>query len=83
MGVGSDVTIKFTMADGAINKRVTIALEGMTYNGATEVTYTPSQQTVNLTCKTTTATDAVSFTFDADGYNIASAEGSRQTYTFN
>ena len=71
------------MADGAINKQVTIALEGMTYNGATEVTYTPTQQTVNLTCKTTTATDAVSFTLDADGYNIASAEGSRQTYTFN
>jgi VCBS repeat-containing protein len=83
VGVGEDVTISFSMADGAINKPVTISLEGMTYNGATEVTYTTSQKNVNLTCKTTTETDSVSFTLDADDYNIASAEGSRQTYTFN
>ena len=82
VGVDKDVTISFSMADGAINKPVTISLEGMTYNGATEVTYTPSQKNVSLTCKTTTETDSVSFTLDADGYNIASAEGSRLTYQF-
>jgi hypothetical protein len=93
VGVGQDVTISFTMNGSAINTPVTIYLEGMTFTGdlggvnyteATEVTYTPSRQNVSIQgFKTTTATDAVSFTLDADGYNIASAEGSRQTYTFN
>ena len=83
VGVGKDVTISFSMADGAVNTPVTISLEGMTYNGATEVTYTPSQKNVNLTCKTTTATDPVSFTLDADEYNILGpVKGTRQTYKF-
>ena len=82
VGVGSNVSIFFSMANGAINKEVTISLVGMTYNGQTEVKYTPIQQNVTLTCKTTTATDAVSFTIDADEYNIATAEGERQTYQF-
>ena len=82
VGVDSNVSIFFSMANGAINKEVTISLVGMTYDGKTVVTYTPIQQNVALTCKTTTATDAVSFTIDADEYNIATAEGSRQTYQF-
>ncbi|MBO7313786.1 MAG: hypothetical protein J6U48_06110, partial [Alistipes sp.] len=83
VGVGEDVTISFSMADDAINKPVTISLEGMTYNGATEVTYTPSQKNVSLTCKTTTATDHVSFALDAEEYNILGpVEGERQTYQF-
>ena len=82
VGVGSEVKIKFSMANGAINKPVTISLVGMTYDGKTEVTYTPQQQNVTITCLTTTATDAVSFTIDADEYNIATAEGERQKYVF-
>ena len=91
VGVGSDVTIKFTMVNGAI-KPVTISLVGMTYTGtlggvnytdATVVKYTPTSSSVTLSgFKTTTATDDVSFTLDADEYNIASAEGKRQTYQF-
>ena len=83
VGVGSEVKIKFSMANGAINKPVTISLVGMTYNDQKEVTYTPQQQNVTITCLTTTATDAVSFTIDADEYNIATAEGERQKYQFN
>ena len=82
VGVDSNVSIFFSMANGAINKEVTISLVGMTYNGQTEVKYTPKQQNVTLTCKTTTAIDAVSFTIDADEYNIATAEGERQKYVF-
>ena len=93
VGVGSDVTISFTMANGAINKEVTISLKGMTYTGtlggvnytdATVVKYTPTSSNVSLSgFKTTTATDDVSFTLDADEYNIATEEGKRQTYKFN
>ena len=93
LGVDQDVTISFSMNGSAINKQVTIALEGMTftglldgvnYTGATEVKYTPSRQNVSIGgFKTTTATDRVSFTLDADDYKIASAVGSRQTYQFN
>lgn len=86
VGVGSDVTISFNMdsEDNAYNSRpVTISLKGMTYNGATKVTYTPSEQKVDLTCKTTTATDPVSFTLDAEEYNILDpVKGERQTYKF-
>jgi hypothetical protein len=73
------------MANGAINTPVTISLEGMTYNGATEFTYTPTEQSVTLTgLKTTTATDNVSFTLNADNYNIyGPVEGTRLTYKFN
>ena len=94
VGVDQNVTIKFSMANGAINKQVTIYLEGMTFTGqlggvqytaAKEVTYTPSQQNVTIQgFKTTTATDRVSFTLDADEYNIfGPVVGSRQTYQFN
>ena len=93
LGVGEDVTISFTMANGATNKPVTISLKGMTYSGtlngvqytnATEVTYTPSSNPVSISgFKTTTATDPVSFTLDADEYNIAEATGDRLTYKFN
>lgn len=88
VGVGSDVTISFSMnsEDNAYNSRpVTISLEGMTYNGATEVTYTPTSRDVSISgFQTTTATDAVSFTLDADEYNILGpVMGERQTYKFN
>ena len=84
LGVGKDVTISFTMANGAINTPVTISLNGMTYNGKTTWTHTPSQNLVNIAgLKTTTDTEAVSFTLDAANYNIASAEGARLTYKFN
>ena len=84
VGVGKDVTIKYTMDDKAVNTPVTISLVGMTYDGASTFTYTTSQKSVSLTCKTTTETDPVSFTLDADDYNIyGPVEGSRQTYKFN
>ena len=85
VGEGKDVTISFTMADGAISKPVTISLVGMTYNGATVRTFTPSSKIVSISgFKTTTATDPVSFTLDADDYNIyGPVEGARQTYKFN
>ena len=94
VGVGSDVTINFSMANGANNKEVTISLKGMTYTGtlggvnytdATEVKYTPTSSNVSLSgFKTTTATDPVSFTLDADEYNIEGpVVGERQTYKFN
>ena len=85
VGVGQDVTISFMMADGAINKEVTISLVGMTYNGATEMKYTPTSKSVTISgFKTTTATEPVSFTLNADEYNIyGPVEGERQTYKFN
>ncbi|MBR5105191.1 MAG: hypothetical protein IKU93_02010 [Alistipes sp.] len=92
-GEDKDVTIEFTMDNNAINKQVTISLKGMSYTGtlggknydnATEVTYTPSKNVVKITgFKTTTDTEAVSFTLDAEEYNIAKAEGARQAYKFN
>ena len=83
VGVGKDVNITFTMDNRAINKEVTISLVGMTYDGKTEVKYTPQKQSDSLTCKTTTVIDAVSFTIDAEDYNIATAEGQREIYQFN
>ena len=94
VGVDKDVTLKFTMANGAINKEVTISLVGMKYTGtlggvnytdATVVKYTPTSSNVSLSgFKTTTATDDVSFTLDADEYNIEGpVVGKRQTYKFN
>ena len=92
-GEDKDVTIEFTMDNNAINKQVTISLKGMSYTGtlggknydnATEVTYTPSKNVVKITgFKTTTDTEAVSFTLDAEEYNIAKAEGARQAYQFD
>ena len=92
LGVGQDVTLSFTMADGAINKPVTISLVGMKYTGtdcvvnnadATVVTYTPSSKNVSISgFKTTTDTDPVSFTLDADEYNILEVKGDRLTYKF-
>ena len=85
VGVDKDVTIKFTMAEGAINKEVTISLVGMTYNGAKERKFTPSSNPVELSgFKTTTAADPVSFTLDAEDYNILGpVEGNRLTYKFD
>lgn len=93
VGVDKDVTISFTMNGSAISKEVTISLVGMTYTGtlggveytnATKVTYIPSTQIVSISgFKTTTEMDPVSFTIDADEYNIATAEGARQTFQFN
>ena len=85
LGVGQDVTISFKMDDNATNKDVTISLKGMTYNGAYETTVkTSSNAVITITgFKTTTDTGAVSFTLDADDYNIAEATGDRQTYKFN
>lgn len=93
VGVDQDVTISFTMNGSAISKEVTISLVGMTYTGtlggveytnATKVTYIPSTQIVSISgFKTTTEMDPVSFTIDADDYNIATAEGARQTFKFN
>lgn len=85
VGVGEAVTISFNMDDGdnAYKRPVTIYLEGMTYNGATELSYTPGSRDVSIKCKTTTATDPVSFTLDAGEYNIEGpVVGERQTYKF-
>ena len=93
LGEDQNVKISFTMNDKAISKEVTISLEGMTFTGqldgvnytdATVVKYTPSRQTVSIEgFKTTTATGAVSFTLDAEEYNIfGPVEGSRETYQF-
>ena len=93
VGVDKDVTISFSMADGAVNKPVTISLSGMKYTGtlggvtytdATELRYTPSSKDVSISSglKTTTSIDPVSFTIDADDYNIARAQATRQAYEF-
>ena len=86
VGVGEAVTISFNMdsEDNAYKRPVTISLKGMTYNGATEVTYTPTSRDVSISgFQTTTATDRVSFTLDAEEYNILGpVEGSRLTYQF-
>ena len=87
VGVGSDVTISFNMDndDNAYNSRlVTISLKGMTTSdGETEYSFYPKSRDVSISgFQTTTATDPVSFTLDADEYNIALAEGSRLTYKF-
>ena len=84
VGVDKDVTLNFTMANAAINEEVTISLKGMTYNGATEMTYTPTQRNVTISgFKTTTASDPVSFTLNADNYNIKRVDGTRETYQFS
>ena len=87
VGVGEAVTISFNMDsdDNAYNRPVKISLEGMTYNGATELSYTPTSRSVSIGgFKTTTATDRVSFTLDAEEYNIEGpVVGERQTYKFN
>lgn len=86
IGVGKNVSISFSMdTDDANYKReVTVSLVGMTYNGATSFKYTPTTRNITLNnLKTTTLQDDVSFTIDANDYNIASAEGERQTFKFN
>lgn len=88
VGEGEAVTISFNMdsGDNAYNSRpVNISLKGMTYNGATELSYTPGSRNVSIGgFKTTTATDRVSFTLDAGEYNIVGpVVGERKTYTFN
>ena len=87
VGVGENVTISFNMdsEDNAYNKPVTISLVGMTHDGKTVVTYTPKSRDNNsLTCQTTTAADPVSFTLDAEDYNILGpVEGNRLTYKFD
>ena len=93
VGVGKDVTISFTMdnSDGSFKgRKIAISLDGMTYNGQKSFEYTvpnTNNTTRNLSIsglKTTTATDPVSFTLDADEYNIyGPVEGARQTYQFN
>ena len=95
VGVGEDVTISFSMNNSAIGKEVTISLAGMTYTGtlggvayenATVVKYTPTSKDVKDLSgfKTTTDTDPVSFTLNADEYNIyGPVYGARETYKFN
>ena len=95
LGVGQNVTISYQMANGATNKEVTIALKGMTYTGtlggvtydnADTVRYTSTSNWVTIDdgLKTTTDTEAVSFTLDADDYNIyGPVVGARQTYQFD
>ena len=95
LGVGQNVTISYQMANGATNKEVTIALKGMTYSGtlggvtydnADTVRYTSTSNWVTIDdgLKTTTDTEAVSFTLDADDYNIyGPVYGARQTYQFD
>lgn len=88
VGVGSDVTISFNMDndDNAYNSRlVTISLKGMTTSdGETEYSFYPKSRDVSISgFQTTTATDPVSFTLDAEEYNILGpVEGERQTYKF-
>lgn len=86
VGVGKNVSISFSMDtdDAGYQREVAVSLVGMTYNGATSFKYTPNTRNVTLNgLKTTTDLDQVSFTVDAGEYNIASAEGARQTYKFN
>ena len=95
LGVGQNVTISYQMANGATNKEVTIALKGMTYTGtlggvtynnADTVRYTSTSRDVTIAegLKTTTDTESVSFTLDADDYNIyGPVYGARQTYQFD
>lgn len=86
VGVGKNVSISFSMDtdDAGYQREVAVSLVGMTYNGATSFKYTPNTRNVTLNgLKTTTDLDQVSFTVDAGEYNIAGAEGARQTYKFN
>ena len=87
VGVGQDVIINFSMdsEDDGYQRPVTITLVGMTHNGEKTVTYTPKSKNNNsLTCQTTTATDPVSFTLNAEDYNILGpVEGNRLTYKFD
>lgn len=86
VGVEKNVSISFSMDtdDAGYQREVTISLVGMTYNGQTSFKYTPNTRNVTINgLKTTTEQDKVSFTLDANEYDIASAEGERQTYKFN
>ena len=89
VGVDKDVTISFTMDndDNSYKGReIAISLVGMTYNGQQSFTYTvpnTNNKTVTISgLKTTTAIDPVSFTIDADEYNIEGAQGARKVYEF-
>ena len=89
VGEGKDVTIEFAMDtdDGSYKGReIAISLVGMTYNGQQSFVYTvpnTNNRTVKISgLKTTTAIDPVSFTIDADEYNIEGAQGARKVYEF-
>ena len=89
VGVDKDVTISFTMDNDDNSykgRKIAISLVGMTYNGQQSFTYTvpnTNNKTVTISgLKTTTAIDPVSFTIDADEYNIDEAQGARKVYVF-
>ena len=90
VGVDKDVTISFTMDndDNSYKGReIAISLVGMTYNGQQSFTYTVPNNNNNRIVtisglKTTTAIDPISFTIDADEYNIDGAQGARKVYEF-
>ena len=91
VGVDKDVTISFTMdnKDNSYKGReIAISLFGMTYNGQKSFTYTvpdnynTSRDITISGLKTTTAIDPISFTIDADEYNIDGAQGARKVYEF-
>ena len=48
VGLNKDVTISFTMAEGAYNRPVTVTLVGMTYNGESSFVYTPTGRNVSI-----------------------------------
>ena len=90
VGVDKDVTISFTMDnddDSYKGREIAISLVGMTYNGQQSFTYTVPNNNNNRIVtisglKTTTAIDPISFTIDADEYNIDGAQGARKVYEF-
>lgn len=89
-GAGQEATISFTMddLDAKYNSRtVTVKLNGLTKNGASEFTVTPADKVVEITgLRTTTTALPVSFTVEEQEQCYApqtSAEVTRERYRFN
>lgn len=87
-GAGQEATISFTMDDDDNNfasRTVTVKLNGLTKNGASEFTVTPAGKVVEITgLRTTTTALPVSFTVEEPCYAPqTSAEVTRERYRFN
>lgn len=87
-GAGQEATISFTMDDDDnkfASRTVTVKLNGLTKDGASEFTVTPADKVVEITgLRTTTTALPVSFTVEEPCYAPqTSAEVTRERYRFN
>ena len=87
-GAGQEAAISFTMDDADANfasRTVTIKLDGLAKDGASEFTVTPAGKVVQITgLRTTTTALPVSFTVEESCYAPqTSAEVTRERYRFN